>query len=112
MKIKTLDSIGCGLGGGGSKVMFKKISQNFVRSPLKFCLISQILVHSSWHVATKKIIPYTGKFFIEKEWLNFVSYMGDNFCDLFAFLHNEPLLKRGSTLTRKNVLPVEQILSC
>ena len=29
--------------------MFKKISQNFVKSPLKFCLISQILVHSFWH---------------------------------------------------------------
>ena len=35
---------------GSSKVMFKKISQNFVKSPLKFCLISQILVHSLWHV--------------------------------------------------------------
>ena len=33
-----------------SKVMFKKISQNFVKSPLKFCLISQILVHSWWNV--------------------------------------------------------------
>ena len=31
---------------GSSKVMFKKISQNFVNSPLKFCLISQILVHN------------------------------------------------------------------
>ena len=30
--------------------MFKKISQNFVKSPLKFCLISQILVHNLWHV--------------------------------------------------------------
>ena len=30
--------------------MFKKISPNFVKSPLKFCLISQILVHSLWHV--------------------------------------------------------------
>ena len=35
---------------GSSKVMFKKISQNFVKSPLKFCLISQILVCSLWHV--------------------------------------------------------------
>ena len=32
--------------------MFKKISQNFVKFPLKFCLISQILVHSLWHVCT------------------------------------------------------------
>ena len=30
--------------------MFKKISQNFVKSPLKFCIISQILVYSLWHV--------------------------------------------------------------
>ena len=37
---------------GSSKVMFKKISQNFVQSSLKFCLISQILVHSLWHVCT------------------------------------------------------------
>ena len=29
---------------GSSKVMFKKISQKFVKSPFKFCLISQILV--------------------------------------------------------------------
>ena len=35
---------------GSSKVMFKKISQNFVKSPLKFCFISQIFVHSLWHV--------------------------------------------------------------
>ena len=30
--------------------MFEKISQKFVKSPFKFCLISQILVHSLWHV--------------------------------------------------------------
>ena len=34
-------------------MMFKKISQNFVKS-LKFCLISQILVHSLWHVCIEK----------------------------------------------------------
>ena len=34
---------------GKTKVMFKKISQIFVKSPLVFCLISQILVHSLWH---------------------------------------------------------------
>ena len=28
------------------QVMFKKISQNFVKSPLKFCLFLQILVHA------------------------------------------------------------------
>ena len=39
-----------GLYWGSSKIMFKKISQNFVKSPLKFCLISQVLVHNLWHV--------------------------------------------------------------
>ena len=28
----------------------KKISQNLTKSPLKICLISQISVHSLWHV--------------------------------------------------------------
>ena len=32
------------------KVIFAKISQNFIKSHLKFCLISQISVHSVWHV--------------------------------------------------------------
>ena len=36
--------------------MFMKISQNFVKSPLKFCLISQILVHSLWHVCISFVI--------------------------------------------------------
>ena len=40
-------------------MMFKKISQNFVKSPLKFCLISQILVHSLWHVCKS---PNASKF--------------------------------------------------
>ena len=31
---------------GNSIMMYKKISYNFIKSPLKFCLISQILVHS------------------------------------------------------------------
>ena len=35
---------------GSPKVMFKKISQNFVKSSLTFCLISQTLAHSLWHV--------------------------------------------------------------
>ena len=30
--------------------MFKKISQNFVKSPIKCCLISQILDYNLWHV--------------------------------------------------------------
>ena len=32
--------------------MFKKISQNFVKSHLKFCLNLQILVHNLWHVCS------------------------------------------------------------
>ena len=39
---------------GSLEVMFKKISQNFVKSPLKFCVISQILVHSLLHVWTAR----------------------------------------------------------
>ena len=35
---------------GSSEVMFKKISQNFIESHLEFCLISQILVYSLWHI--------------------------------------------------------------
>ena len=35
---------------GSFKVIFVKISQNFIKSHLKFCLISQISVHSLWHV--------------------------------------------------------------
>ena len=39
--------------------IYKKISQNFVESPLKFCIISQILVNSLWHICAgskKKLI--------------------------------------------------------
>ena len=36
--------------------MFKNISQNFVKLPLTFCLISQILVHSLWHVCYVKLL--------------------------------------------------------
>ena len=35
---------------GSSKVIFVKISQNFIKSPVKICLVSQISVHSLWHV--------------------------------------------------------------
>ena len=35
---------------GSSKVIFVKISQNFIKSPLKIWFISQISVHSLWHV--------------------------------------------------------------
>ena len=34
---------------GSSKVIFVKISQNFIKSPWKICHISQI-VHSLWHI--------------------------------------------------------------
>ena len=50
-----------------SKVMFKKISQNFVEFPLKFCLISQILVHSLWHVCTKQ--PLVS---FKKRWIYYI----------------------------------------
>ena len=32
------------------RASFVKISQNFIKSPLKICPISQISVHSLWHV--------------------------------------------------------------
>ena len=35
---------------GSSKVIFVKISQNLIKSPLKVWFISQISVHSLWHV--------------------------------------------------------------
>ena len=35
---------------GSFKVIFVKISQNFIKSHLKICLISKISVHSLWHV--------------------------------------------------------------
>ena len=49
---------------GNSTVMFKKISQNFVKSPLKFCLISQILLHSLWHVWIFHVNHLLGWWFI------------------------------------------------
>ena len=33
-------------------MIFVKITQNFVKSPLKICLISQISVHSLWHACS------------------------------------------------------------
>ena len=35
---------------GSLKAIFVKVSQNFIKSHLKFCLISQISAHSLWHV--------------------------------------------------------------
>ena len=35
---------------GSLKAILVKVSQNFIKSHLKFCLISQILVHSLCHV--------------------------------------------------------------
>ena len=37
---------------GSSRLIFVKISQNFIKSDLKICLISQISVHSLWHVCS------------------------------------------------------------
>ena len=39
---------------GSSKVIFVKISQNFIKSPLKICLISQTSIQSLWHVLYRK----------------------------------------------------------
>ena len=35
---------------GSLKANIIQVSQNFIKSHLKFCLISQISVHSLWHV--------------------------------------------------------------
>ena len=37
-------------------MIFVKISQNFIKSPLKFWFISQISVHSLWHVWVNKYL--------------------------------------------------------
>ena len=37
---------------GSSKVIFIKISQNFIKSPLKIGLIARISVHILWHVCS------------------------------------------------------------
>ena len=55
-KTKTIypyTSYACGITTvywGSSKVVFKKLSQNFVKPYLKFCLISQSLVQTLWHI--------------------------------------------------------------
>ena len=45
---------------GSFKVIFVKISQNFIKSHLKICLISQISVHSLWHVWWQGNSKYPG----------------------------------------------------
>ena len=35
---------------GSLKAILVKVSQNFIKSHLKFCFVSEILVHSLWHV--------------------------------------------------------------
>ena len=40
---------------GSFEVILVKISQNFIKSHLKICLISQISVHSLWHVCRSKV---------------------------------------------------------
>ena len=44
-------------------MIFMKISQNFIKSHLKFWLISQISVHKFWHVFYDKKIK-TDTFFL------------------------------------------------
>ena len=39
---------------GSLKAIFVKVSQNFIKSHLKFCLISQISAHSLWHVCQQQ----------------------------------------------------------
>ena len=41
---------------GSFKVIFVKISQNFIKSSLRICLTSQISIHSLWHVWSAKSI--------------------------------------------------------
>ena len=41
-------------------MIFIKISHNFIKSPLKICLISQISVHSLWHVCRhQNLVPWS-----------------------------------------------------
>ena len=66
---------------GSLKAIFVKVSQNFIKSHLKFCLISQISAHSLWHVCTGELkIPVllkvsilyhlaTLRFTVELQWL-------------------------------------------
>ena len=44
---------------GGLKAIFVKVSQNCIKSHLKFCLISQISAHSLWHVW--EMIDFSGE---------------------------------------------------
>ena len=59
-------NIGFWLFWGSFKVIFVKISQNFIKSHLKICLISQISVHSLWHVCAAW--PVEAKFHVEPPW--------------------------------------------
>ena len=41
-------------------MIFVKISHNFIKSPLKICLTSQIPVHSLWHVCRhQNLVPWS-----------------------------------------------------
>ena len=62
-KKKTLDYF------GSSKVIVKKIPQNFVKSPLKFCLISQLMACMS----TLKFYIITLGLYVEVKRWNFIS---------------------------------------
>ena len=41
---------------GSLKAIFVKVSQNFIKSHLKVCLISQISANSLWHVMKASLI--------------------------------------------------------
>ena len=44
---------------GSLKAIFVKVSQNFIKSHLKFYLISQISAHSLWHVCIPMIDTFS-----------------------------------------------------
>ena len=70
---------------GSSKVIFVKISQNLIKSPLKSCLFSQISVHSLWYA-----------------WISLdVSAPDYNYLAYFAFYIRKTTNKKRKTTTKK-----------
>ena len=61
---------------GSFKVIFVKISQNFIKSSLRICLTSQISIHSLWHVwSAKSILTLRVHLQCYYLWLTFFFYM-------------------------------------
>ena len=54
MSVRSLSKLNKGnkIRLGSLKAIFVNVSQNFVKSHLKFCIISQISAHSLWHVCS------------------------------------------------------------